>query len=103
LALDDGTYLRMAGGRVVWGMTGEYLVQAANFRIGAPSTIGTDFPGFMRTDQAQQLKLHRMGDKADGLPSRAYSLVKAGGGASNAESGGDAISKLEKDKPFDVT
>jgi type VI secretion system secreted protein VgrG len=37
------------------------------------------------------------------LPSRAYSLVKAGGGASNAESGGDAISKLEKDKPFDVT
>uniref|UniRef100_UPI004039F0F7 type VI secretion system Vgr family protein n=1 Tax=unclassified Variovorax TaxID=663243 RepID=UPI004039F0F7 len=103
LALDDGTYLRMAGGRVVWGTTGEHLVQTANYRIGGPSTIGVDFPGFMRTDQALQLKLHRMGDKADGLPGRAYSLVKASGGGSSAQSGGDAISKLDEDKPFDVT
>ena len=103
LALDDGTYLRMGGGKVVWGMTGEYLVQTANYRINGPSTIGVDFPSFMRTDQAQQLKLHRMGDKGDGLSSRSFSLVKASGGASSAQSGGDAISKLEKDKPFDVT
>jgi type VI secretion system secreted protein VgrG len=103
LALDDGTYLRMGGGRVVWGMTGEYLVQTANYRISGPSTIGVDFPSFMRTDQAHQLKLHRMGDKADGLPSRAYSLVKASGGGSNAQSGGDAISRLDEDKPFDIT
>ncbi|MDQ0042590.1 type VI secretion system Vgr family protein [Variovorax boronicumulans] len=103
LALDDGTYLRMGGGKVVWGMTGEYLVQTANYRINGPSTIGVDFPSFMRTDQAQQLKLHRMGDKGDGLSSRDFSIVKASGGASNAQSGGDAISRLEKDKPFDVT
>jgi type VI secretion system secreted protein VgrG len=103
LALDDGTYLRMGGGRVVWGMTGEYLVQTSNLRISGPSTIAVDFPSFMRTDQAQQLKLHRMGDKDDSLANRAYSLVKADGSASNAQSGGDAISKLEKDKPFDVT
>jgi type VI secretion system secreted protein VgrG len=103
LALDDGTYLRMAGGRVVWGMTGEYLVQTANYRINGPSTIGVDFPSFMRTDRAQQLKLHRMGDKDDSLSNRAYSLVKANGGGSSAQSGGDAISKLDKDKPFDVT
>ncbi|QSI32670.1 type VI secretion system tip protein VgrG [Variovorax sp. RKNM96] len=103
LALDDGTYLRMGGGRVVWGMTGEYLVQTANYRINGPSTIGVDFPSFMRMDQAQQLKLHRMGDKADGLPSRDFSVVKASGGASNSQSGGDAISRLEEDKPFDIT
>ena len=103
LALDDGTYLRMGGGKVVWGMTGEYLVQTANYRINGPSTIGVDFPSFMRTDQAQQLKLHRMGDKGDGLSSRDFSIVKASGGASSAQSGGDAISKLDKDKPFDVT
>jgi type VI secretion system secreted protein VgrG len=57
----------------------------------------------MRTDRAQQLKLHRMGDKDDSLSNRAYSIVKANGGGSSAQSGGDAISKLEKDKPFDVT
>ncbi|SCX56034.1 type VI secretion system Vgr family protein [Variovorax sp. EL159] len=103
LALDDGTYLRMAGGRVVWGMTGQYLVQTANYCINGPSTIGVDFPSFMRTDQAQQLKLHRLGDKGDSLSNRAFNVVKASGGGSNAQSGGDAISKLDKDKPFDVT
>ena len=103
LALDDGTYLRMAGGRVVWGMNGEYLVQTANYRINSPSTISADFPSFNRTDQAQQLKLHRMGDKGDSLANRAYSLIKASGSGSTAESGGDSISKLDKDTPFDVT
>jgi type VI secretion system secreted protein VgrG len=103
LALDDGTYLRMAGGRVVWGMNGEYLVQTANYRINSPSTIGADFPSFNRTDQAQQLKLHRMGDKGDSLANRAYSLIKASGGGTTAESGGDSISKLDKDTPFDIT
>ncbi|MES2247916.1 MAG: type VI secretion system tip protein TssI/VgrG [Pseudomonadota bacterium] len=103
LALDDGTYLRMAGGRVAWGMNGEYLVQTANYRINSPSTISADFPSFNRTDQAQQLKLHRMGDKDDSLANRAYSLVKASGSGTTAESGGDSISKLDKDTPFDVT
>jgi type VI secretion system secreted protein VgrG len=103
LALDDGTYLRMEGGKVTWGMTGEYLVQTANYRVNGPSTIGVDFPSFMRTDQARQLKLHRMGGKDDSLSNRDFSIVKASGSASNAQSGGDAISKLDKDTPFDVT
>ncbi len=103
LALDDGTYLRMAGGRVTWGMTGDYLVQTANYRVSGPSTVGVDFPSFMRTDQALQLKLHRMGDKDDGLVDRAYSLVKASGAKTAEKSGADAISRLDKDTPFDVS
>jgi len=103
LALDDGTYLRMEGGRVVWGMTGEYLVQTANYRVNGPSTLGADFPAFMRTDQAQQLKLHSVGDKDDGLQNRAYSIAKATGARSSEKSGADAISKLDKDNPFDVS
>ena len=103
LALDDGTYLRMEGGKVTWGMTGEHLVQTANFRVSGPSTIGVDFPSFLRTDRAQQLKLHSMGDKDDGLVNRAYTVLKASGSKASAETGGDAISKLDKDKPFDVT
>jgi type VI secretion system secreted protein VgrG len=101
--LDDGTYLRMEGGKVTWGMSGEYLVQTTNVRVSGPSTIGVDFPSFMRTDQAQQLKLHPMGDKDEGLANRVYSIVKASGASGSTESGGDAISKLDKDKPFDVS
>lgn len=103
LVLEDGTYLRMSGGKVTWGMTGEYLVQTADYQISGPSTIGADLPTFQRADQAQQLKLHRMGDKDDSLAGRAYSLIKAGGATSSEETGADAISKLEKDKPFDFS
>ncbi|WP_114804889.1 type VI secretion system Vgr family protein [Pseudacidovorax intermedius] len=100
LMLDDGTYLRMRGGKVTWGMSGEYLVQTANYRLSGASTMKVDFPAFLRTDQAQQLKLHRMGNKADGLENRAYTIAKAGGQKTSAQSDGDALSRL--DKPFNV-
>jgi type VI secretion system secreted protein VgrG len=99
LALDDGTYLRMEGGKVTWGMTGEYLVQTANFRIGAQH----------HRRGLPQLHAHRPSAAAQVAPHgrQGRQLVEPGlqprqgqWKCQQRQSGGDAISKLEKDKPL---
>jgi type VI secretion system secreted protein VgrG len=102
LVLGDGTYLRLADGKVVLGMEGEFTVKSADRMFEGPATLSTDFPEFNRADVAQKLKLHNAADKKMQAPQRAYHIIKGEGSAVVDKTGGDASAVLKPHEPFDI-
>jgi type VI secretion system secreted protein VgrG len=105
LALEDGTYLRMEGGKVSIGMNGKFTVYSACHRFAPAATLPVAFPRFFkaeRDDQAQKLLLHRTSKQADATPERRYQIFKGSGGRLQDKAGGDATSKLKDDETLNV-
>lgn len=102
LRIADGTYLRLADGKVTLGMPGPLIVKSAGRQFSGPSTLSLDLPTFDRIDQAQRLKLHHLGRKNDYAPTRGYHIVRSNGAGTSSVVGQDAVSPLAGDRPFDI-
>ncbi|APW35846.1 type VI secretion protein ImpA [Rhodoferax koreense] len=102
LVLEDGTYLRLADGKLVAGMQGEFTVKSAGRQFEGPATLATDLPEFNRTDLAQKLKLHNGADRQLHAPQRAYQIVKGEGAPVVDKTGADAAAVMKPYEPFDI-
>lgn len=100
--LEDGTYARLAGGKVVFGMPGQFNVKSAGRLFEGPATLPVDFPTFDLVDQARQLKLHREGGTRASMPERDFEVVKGDRSKLPDKSGTGGIFKLKPGGLFDV-
>jgi type VI secretion system secreted protein VgrG len=102
LALADGTYMRLENGGVTFGMSGQFVVKSGGRSFVGPGGIAVDMPQFNRVDLAQQLQTHYADNRGLNAPVHDYEITHAAGGTVSNKTGGDALSALVKNKPFDI-
>jgi type VI secretion system secreted protein VgrG len=102
LVLEDGTYLRLAGGQMTAGMSGSFTVRSSGLNLTGPSTLLTDFPSFNLANQASRIQFHYGVDKPQTLPEKAFAIVKAAGAVNRGKSDGEALAETPVGKALNI-
>ncbi|WP_211443022.1 type VI secretion system Vgr family protein [Collimonas humicola] len=102
LALADGTYMKLEGGGVTFGMSGQFVVKSGGRSFVGPAGVAIDMPQFNRVDLAQQLQTHYTGNRGLNAPVHDYEITHAAGNIVSNKTGNDALSALAKKKPFGI-
>ena len=94
LVVEDGTYLRIGDGQVVFGMKGRFLVKSAGMSLQGPSTLSIDLPKFPKTSFDDGFVV----EDQDGNPVRnmKYRLTYMDGGVVEGVTGADAKIPMQK-------
>lgn len=96
LMTDDGTYLRIGDGQVTFGMTGSFIVKAANFGTQGPSTLSTDLPHFPETGGFNDAFVVMDPQSSNPLANMRYRIVHLDGGTFEGVTGADGRIPLQK-------
>ena len=102
LVLEDGTYLRLAGGQVTTGMNGSFTVKSSGLNLTGPGCLLTELLAFNLASQASRIRFHYGTDKPQTLPGKAFAIVKAGGEVTRGDSDGEALADTPVGKALNI-